>query len=161
MPTLSPAENLRQKFNLKKYLNELTGLIGRPVHAEELGSLEQVNSIREVGQKFSSLISQKCEIPFSERCSERFKDFLQRLDDANPSSIYIWTPRTINCGVLLVASLAVVRFDFDFSVNEDGIIVFLTSNLEDRLLLDFSGLPGSEQIMKIETQGANWVNVPY
>ncbi|NEV64841.1 hypothetical protein [Thiorhodococcus minor] len=152
---------LRKKLNLKRYLDELTALIGRPVHADELGSLEQAASIREASQKFHAQATQACEIPFSERCSERFKGFVQRLHGANHSSVYVWTPRTIDCGILLVPSLAAVKFTFDFAVNEEGIFVFLTSDLEDRLLLDFSVSPKGEQVMKVETQGANWVSVTY
>lgn len=161
MPTSSSSETFRQKLNMKKYLDELTALIGRPVHTDELGSLEQAATMRESAQKFDAQPTQTCEILFSERCSERFKGFVQRLHDANPSSVYIWTPRTIACGALLVPSLASVKFDFDFSINEDGILAFSTSDLEDSLLLDFSVSPAGDQIMKIETRGLNWARVAY
>lgn len=136
-------------------------MIGHPVHADELGSLEQAASLREAAQKFGMQPSQACEILFSERFSERFREFVQRLLNANPSSVYIWTPRTISCGTLLVPSLAVIKFDFDFVVNQEGILAFSTSDLEDSLLLDFSISPTGEQIMKVETQGANWGTVAY
>lgn len=161
MSTPSSSEKLRQKLNLKRYLDELAALIGRPVHADELGSLEQTASMREAAQKFRAQAAQVCEIPFSERRSARFKGFVHRLQDANPSSVYVWTPRTISCGTFLVASLAVVRFDFDFAVNDEGILTFLTGDLEDSLLLDFSTSPMGEQVMKVETQGANWARVVY
>lgn len=161
MSTPSSSGKFRQKLNLRRYLEELTALIGRTVHVDELGSLEQAASMQETAQKSAAQVSQACEIPFSERCSERFKGFVRRLHDANPSSVYIWTPRTIICGALLVSSLDVVKFDFDFAVNEEGILAFSTSDLEDSLLLDFSGSPAGEQIMKIETQGANWARVAY
>lgn len=161
MPTPFSSEKLRQKLNLKKYLKELTALTGRPVDLDELGSLEQAAAIRDTGQKFGERSSQTHEILFSERCSAQFKEFVLRLHEANPSSVYVWTPRTINCGTLLVESLAVVKFDFDFSVNEEGILVFLSSDMEDRLLLDFSNSATGDQVMKIETQGSNWSKVAY
>lgn len=161
MSTPASSERIRQKLNLKRYLNELTSIIRRPVHADELGSLEQATSIREAGQKFGVLASESCVVPFSARCSERFKGFVQRLHDANPTSVYVWTPRTIVCGALLVSSLDVVKFDFDFAVNEEGILVFHSSDLKDRLLLDFADSATGEKIMKIETQGANWGKVAY
>lgn len=161
MSISSSSEKLRQKLNLKRYLDELTALIGRPVHADELGSLEQAATMREASQKFGAQIPQTYEILFSERCSERFKGFVQRLSDSNPSSIYVWTPRTIVCGALLVPSLAEIKFDFDFTINEDGIFSFSTSDMKDCLLLDFSVLPVGDQIMKVETRGANWARVVY
>lgn len=161
MTMTTSAEKLRQKLNLKKYLSELSTLTGRAVQSDELGSLAQVNSIREAGQKFREQPGKSCEIPFSDRTSERFKGFVEALHNANPSPIYLWTPRTIWCGALLLPSLEAVRFGFNFAVNEEGILVFLTSDLEDRLLLDFSGSPSAEQTMKLEVQGANWAKVAY
>ena len=75
--------------------------------------------------------------------------------------VYLWTPRTIDCGVLLVPSLDVVKFDFDFDVNEEGILVLLSSDLVDRLLLDFSKSCTGEERMTVESQGINWMHVDY
>lgn len=157
----SPSEKLRQKLNLKRYLEELTALIGRPVPADELGSLEQVVMLREAAQEMGTQPTQACEILFSERCSERFKKFLQRLKNANSLPVYVWTEHTIDCGALLVPSIDVIKFDFDFTINDEGILAFTTSDLGDSMLLDFSSKPAGEQVMKIETQGANWGRVIY
>lgn len=146
---------------MKSYLAELRALTGRAVQADELGSLEQVAAMRMGVQKFVGQSLTACEIKFSDRGSERFKKFLRGLRDANPLSVYVWTPRTIDCGALLVPSLDVIRFDFDFTINHEGILAFTTSDLGDRLLLDFSSTPTGEQVMKIETQGSNWARVVY
>ncbi|MBU3056136.1 hypothetical protein [Pseudomonas indica] len=161
MSTSSSTEKIRQKLNLKIYLNELTALIGRPVYANELNSLEQTTALRETSQKFVAQEPQACEILFSERSSDRFKGFIQRLHSANPSSVYVWTPRTIVCGALLAPSIAAINFDFDFTINEEGILAFSTSDLEDRLLFDFSVSSTGDQIMRLETLGQNWARVVY
>jgi hypothetical protein len=161
MPTSPSSENLRQKLNMKKYLNELAALVGRSVHADELGRPAEAAEIREASQKFIAQDAQAFEILFSERRSDRFKEFVLRLHDANPSSVYIWMPHTIVCGALLVPSLISVKFDFEFAINDDGILTFLTSDSEDRLLLDFSSSPVEDQLMKVETQGPNWTRVIY
>lgn len=162
MTSPSPfSEKLRQKIHLKKYLEELGALTGRTVQTDELGSLEQAAAMRHDAQKLNAEFSVACEIRFSEKNSERFKKFLQRLRDTNSSSVYVWTPRTICCGALLVPSLDAIKFDFDFTVNNEGILAFTTSDLGDSLLLDFSVMPTGEQIMKVETRGANWAKVAY
>lgn len=158
-PSLS--ERLRQKLHTKRYLEELSALTGRSVQADELGSLEQAAVMRIAAQKFVAQPFTRYEITFSDRSSERFRRFLQRLTDANPSSIYIWTEHTIDCGALLVASLAAIKFDFDFAINDEGILAFTTSDLADSLLLDFSSTPAGEQVMTVETQGPNWASVVY
>ena len=52
--------------------------------------------------------------------------------------------------------LSEVRFDFDFSVNKDGMLVLLTMDLQDRMLLDFSEGPDGELLLEVEVAGANW-----
>jgi len=156
-----PWRRFRRKLNLEKYLGELAVLIGRPVHADELGDLEQVLELQEAAKKFVEQPLRTCEILFSERCSEQFNEFVERLHNANPSPVQIWTPRTIDCGIFIVPSIAAIRFDFEFTVNEDGLLIFSTTDSRDRLLLDFSEAPTGEQVMKIETQGIHWLAVPY
>lgn len=157
----SSSEKIRRKLDLRRYLEELSALTGRRVQADELGSIEQAASIREDCQRFSTQASRVIEIPFSDRSSERFEKFVQGLSKANSASVYVWTPRTISCGTFLMPSINAVRFAFDFAVNTEGIFVFVTSDLKDRLLLDYSDSPAGGRIMKVETQGTNWVGVTY
>jgi hypothetical protein len=159
--TFNLSRRLRQRLHLKKYLEELSALTGRSVQADELGNLEQAAAMRVAAQKFITQPFARYEIKFSDKSSERFRKFLQRLTEANPSSVYVWTEHTIDCGALLVASLAAIRFDFDFAINDEGILVFTTSDLADKLLLDFSSTPAGEQVMTVETQGPNWASAIY
>lgn len=161
MTMASSPGKLRQKLNLKRYLAELSTLTGGSVQVDELVSLEHTATLRQAQQKFEALPTSPSEIPFSERGSERFKEFVRRLHDANPSPVYVWTQRTIDCGALLIPSLMAIRWDFDFTVNEEGMLAFVTSDIADSLLLDFSELQKGEQRMKLETQGANWEGVTY
>jgi len=101
------------------------------------------------------------EISFGDRNSERFKRFLENLKDANSSPIYVFSPRTADCGAFLLSSLGEINRDFDFTLNSEGILAFLTKDVEDRLLLDFFVSPAGEQRLKIETQGVNWGGVAY
>lgn len=155
------SQRLRQNLYKKQYLEELGALLGRAVLQEELGSLEHVKTIREALQKLDGQPVTSCEIPFAERKTDRFKRFIQRLIEANPSPVYVWTEHSIDCGLLLVPSLSEIKFDFDFSINADGVFVFRTSDLCDRLLLDFSISHTNEQILQIETQGEHWLDVVY
>lgn len=161
MSSLSLSDKLRQRLHLKRYLEELEALAGRPVEVSELGSLQQAAALRAVAQKLNTQSAAHCEIRFSDKGSERFKRFLQNLADSNSSPIYVWTPRTIDCGTFLIPSLKEIRFDFEFAINDEGILAFTTSDLIDSLLLDFSITPMGEQVMKIETQGVNWSRVIY
>ena len=157
----SSSANLRQHLNLKRYLAELAELTGRHVRADELVGLEQTAALRACQQKFKTQATTTAEIPFADRLSARFSDFIQNLHGANPSPVYVWTQRTVDCGTLLVPSLQAIKWDFDFGVNDEGILALVTSDIADSLLLDFSTSLTGEQRMKVETQGANWKDVIY
>jgi hypothetical protein len=144
---------------LKKYLEELSILAGHPVQVNELSHVDQAASIREAGKKFALQATTISEISFSNRNENLFKIFTKKLYDANPSPVYVWTPRTIECGAFLLPSICAVNFSFDFTINEEGILVFLTNDLIDRLLLDFTSLPSGEERLRIETQGENWIHL--
>lgn len=138
MSDQTSSEKLRQKINIKKYLEELSMLTGRPVRADELCSLEQTIALRESAKQLEEQPAQRHTILFADQSSKRSEIFANNLCRSNNCPVYIWTPRTISCGALLVPSICSVEFYFDFSINEEGILVFLTSDLKDRLLIDFS-----------------------
>lgn len=146
---------------MNSYLAELAVLTRRRVVADELGTAEEAARVRECARGFSGQAAACLEVPFAERMTERFRAFAQRLQAANASSIYVWTPRTIDCGALVVPTLMAIHFDFDFTINEDGILSFMATDFEDRLLLDFSTSALGNELMKIETQGRNWAAVTY
>lgn len=157
----TPSEKLRQKLYMKRYVEELSVLAGYAVQASDLGGLAQATSIRDASQKFKAQPSRSTEISFADKCSERFKNFIHKLYQTNTSSVYVWTPRTIDCGTFLVPSIEAIRFGFDFSINPEGVLVFQSSDLQDRLLLDFFISPTDDQILKIEAQGLNWGAIVY
>jgi len=146
---------------MKKYLEELVALTGRVVKAEELGNLEQVVELRQAAHRHSVEPTATCEISFSERTSDRFDGFLKRLTAANPLPVYVWTPRTIDCGAFIAPSLAAINFGFDFAINDEGILSLTTTDLCDSLLLDFSVSASGDQRLKLERQGAHWFHVEY
>lgn len=148
--------------HMKQYLAELSTLTGRSIQADELYSLEQTDAMRQDAVERSvEPRSAKCEIGFSDLNSERFRAFLQHLSDANPASIVVWVKHSKDCGALAMASLAEIKFDFDFPVGMLEVVVFVTSDFADRMLLDFSITPSGEQVVTVETYGTNWSSGVY
>jgi hypothetical protein len=155
------ANKIRRNLSLRAYLEEISSLVGHRVQANDLVSVVDTISIQENIQKFILKPKLSWVIPFSDRGLERFGIFIKTLQKANPSPVFIWTPRTADCGTFLVQSLDMIRFDFDFLINPEGILVFVTDDFADRLLLDFSRSQVGEQMMEIEIQGDNWMNATY
>jgi hypothetical protein len=135
------SQKIRRLRAMKPYLSELTALAGHSVCEEDLGSLEQVAVLQNEAQKFRTQMVPSFEIPFSERVTRRFTEFISKLRQANPSPVYVWTPRTNDCGAFLISSIEKINFAFDFSINTEGILAFLTKDLIDRLVLDFEISP--------------------
>lgn len=155
------AERIRQHRNLKMHLGELGALTGRSVEANELSSAEQASLVRNSEKKFSEYDVMSVDILFSDIESFQFKNFIKQLYDKNNSPVQVWLPRTIDCGILEIDSILDVRFNFNFNLNEEGILVLMTQDMEDKLLLDWFKIPDGEERLKIETQGVNWSKVLY
>lgn len=155
------AKKIRQHRNLQKHLGELSSLTGCLVEKNELSSAEQAAQVRDSEKKFSEYDITPVERSFSELKSCQFKKFIKNLYDKNNSPIQIWLPRTIDCGILEIESILNIKFDFDFDLNEEGILVLMTRDMEDKMLLDWFRLPEGEERIRIETQGMNWSKVSY
>lgn len=155
------AAGLTQKLNLPPHLRELSQLVGRKVEPEELLSLVETEAVRAQAMTVQRQPSWRCELRFSDKRSPRFGRLLQAIRERNPSPVYLWTPLSNDCGLLRPVSLSDVRFDFDFAVNRDGIVVLLTADLQDRMLLDFSEGPDGEQLLEVAVAGANWGQATY
>jgi hypothetical protein len=150
-----------QRRYLEQYLKELSQLLGRTVLLEELGSPEEAQALRVAAQQLLYQPSVVREIGFDEKKTSRFRKFVERLVEVNPNPVYVFTPRTISCGVLEIDTLRDVRFDFDFGLNPEGILSFVTRNLSDSLLLDFFESPGGERRVEVEAQGASWARIEF
>lgn len=151
----------QRKLYLRQYLSELTALAGRDVLEDELGSVDEAVHMRELAKATLGERHEVAQIAFSEIFSNRFKKFIAKLTKANESAVLVWTPRTIFCGTFRVPSLEAVCFGFNFDINPEGIITFMTERMEDGMILDFSVDDQGGQILQIETQGAHWGQVSY
>lgn len=156
----TPAE-LKRKLGLKAHLAELALVLGRPVCVEELGTPKEAAALREGSRNLALQPVMAFEMPFADRMSVRFQAFIAKLHAANPSPIYVFIPSTIDCGAILVPSLTDINFGFDFKINDEGVLSFVTADLADRLLLDLFVSSAGDQLMTLETQGANWMQVIY
>ncbi|MBE3658959.1 hypothetical protein BOO92_20020 [Vibrio navarrensis] len=83
-------------------------------------------------------------------------NFVDELNKKNSSKIYIWLEKTNHCGLFKCNSLLDIKYQYVLDSVSDGVIVFLTDNLTDKLLIDFD-----DAHLEIEVQGENWHNVKF
>ena len=158
MSELSDKIALRRE--LSRHLRELSLLLGRPVHKDELLSLDETRRVRARANEIERQPLVRFAIPFEEKGEAVFAAFVERLANANSSDVYLWTPASNICGVLRPIPLRTVRLAFPFNLNPEGIVVILTSDLADQLLLDYS-TEVDEQLLQVEVSGKHWGGVTY
>jgi hypothetical protein len=147
--------------NIKAYLSQLKALTNQDVTEEDLLSLDVVEDIREKSKGLIEKPKRKLVIPFEEKKEVRFQRFVQNLNQLNPSPVYIWTESTNSCGLFEIPSIAKFNFDFEYSVNREGIIVLLTKDFTDKMVLDFGEDAKGARLLEIELIGDHWPSATY
>ena len=155
------SEKLTFKRELNRHLRELGLLIGRPVYKEELLPLKETKNIRLQANQVVRQPMMKFEIPFNEKREHRFVKYIKNLVEVNQSNVYIWTPASNHCGVLRPVPLKTFNITFPFDLNPEGIVVILTTDLHDQLLLDYSQDNRDEKTLEVEASGKRWGSIPY
>ncbi|WP_410209746.1 hypothetical protein [Aquirhabdus sp.] len=143
------------------YLEALKGYLNKSISIEQLASLEETEVIRAESSKTSSLSISSYEISLTKSTAMQFYNFFKKLYASNSSPVYVWIEYVSDCGVLLIDSILAIREDFDFSPDDNGVIVFTTSDNQDRLSLNFWSNINGEQRLTIEAQGNNWQKVEF
>ena len=162
----SRREYLRAKLeylnDIEPYLLELGTLTNKTVNRCDLSSIEEVEEVRArliSGLKNSP--TKSFEINFSEKEGVRFDAYVQSLYNSNREAVYIWTKGTNSCGLYKVDSMKSVNFSFPFEINNDEMLVFLSVDVKDRLLLDYFIDDAGDKIIEVRVRGLNWINVEY
>lgn len=147
--------------NIASYLLELGVLTNKKIKKDDLSSVDRVAEIRAKVTRLEELPLEKFRISFAEKKYNRFGHYIQGLCESNNGEVYIWTSKTNVCGLYKVASIRDIDFSFPFEINDEGIVVFLSADLKDKLILDFSFDPAGNKIIDIEAQGENWSKIKY
>lgn len=149
------------KRELPRHLRELGILLGRPVHLDDLMSIEETTAVRSKANEITREPIARFDVAFEEKQTPRFAAFVQRLVQANSSDVYLWTPASNECGVLRPLPIGLIDVAFPFDVNPEGIIAILASDLQDQLLLDYSTGNNGEQLLEVEVSGEHWAPITY
>ena len=147
--------------NIDSYLLELEMLADLKLSKDDLSSLKEVENIRDAALNLKSSQSSKFEIDFIDKSSDRFVHYIQNICQTNDDQVYLWTSKTNSCGLYKVDSISHVNFSFPFEINKEGVLVFLTADVNDKLLLDFTIDDAGKKVIEVETQGLNWPSVEF
>lgn len=158
---MTAGEILHAKTLLPRHLGQLESLLGRPVAAEDLLSLDETEAIRARALATTRSPQWGCQIGFAEKNADRFQSLVRRLSEQHAVGVFLWTPLANSCGVLRPVPLSDIRWEFDYALFPEGILVILGADLEDQLLLDFSEDPQGERVVEIEGAGRHWGEVKY
>jgi hypothetical protein len=147
---------LARNANLRGYLNQLSEMVGREVTEEQLSSLEEVEKLKKTASQLNGYPKKYIKIASEALAQERFTSLVQRLAKANSNPISIWLDATASCGTLYIPGIIEFNFSFRFTAIPEGVVVLLTKDGSDKLLLDFS-----PDEVEVELQGKAWGNAEY
>lgn len=153
---------MNYKREIQRYLLELKELCLETPLESKLLSLDATEQIRSRVQALKGKPSRRFQIDFCGKKTASFRNYVEKLNNANPHPVYVWTEKSNSCGLFEISSLLKFNFDFRFDVNEQGIIVLVASDLTDKLVLDFSKIENSSTYqLELELHGDHWPLVDY
>jgi hypothetical protein len=152
--------DLRKQREMRKaflsYSSKIELLTGSKLNQGKLLDIEKSEDFRKKSNLYLSDKTFKTVVNFSEKLNEKFKALIEKLHNANPSPIYIWLEDSNTQGLYKVCSLKSIDFSFPFNIDTNGVIVFRTEDLNEKMLMDFFYDDDGEEMLEIELQGNNW-----
>jgi len=146
---------------LPTHLAQLAELLGRTVVASELMTLELTEEVRAQSKLVAPQPTWQQEIAFADRVGARFINLIKRLGEAHSVQVLIWTPLSNKCGLLHAVDLEAIKFGFQFDTIAEGIIVILTVDFMNKMVLDYSDDDLGNQRICVEVCGASWGRIAY
>lgn len=155
--TMSDLVNaLAQNAKLRGYLSQLSEVVGHEVTAEQLSSLEEVEKLKEAASQLKECPKKIIEVDPADLAQQRFASLVQRLAKANSSPVSIWLDATSSCGTFYISGIDKFNLSFSFDAIPEGVVVLLTEDCRDKLLIDFS-----PDEVEVELQGKEWGDAEY
>jgi hypothetical protein len=146
------------RSSIPRYLRELEAFLGHGVEASSLLTPQETKLLQEQARRVPRVPIVRWRMRFEDREKPWFHGLVAKLADLNSSAIYLWTPMSIVCGILREVPLRDLQlFSFPFSINAEGILTILTSDLKDQMLMDFWEDEG--RWLDVELAGEHWGNV--
>ncbi|WP_353118217.1 hypothetical protein [Myroides odoratus] len=132
---LESLEQKKRRLYGKKYLKEYIGVIKRitTLNEHEINLLSIIETDNIIEKEKTLKFQSSSKLFFNDK--EELKKFI--IEKLNTDSIYVCTQFSVDCGILMIDSLKVFNFQFDFDDDSSGIITLINSNLEHKVLLDF------------------------
>lgn len=150
------SKKLGYKSKITVYLKQLSELSNKPVCESDLGTMKEVEAVKQKSLSLSSHERKAFEISLDELSSNRFANFFDRLSKVCTGPVYIWLDSTNTCGTYQIAKVSDFNLSFDPRLVPEGVVVLLTECCEGKLLLDFD-----EENVQVELQGEVWSEIEY
>ena len=152
--TNNSRERIAFKKNIKVYLETLKALTGYEVNPKDLCSLSELDEAKKYAEKLREMPMLSYEFDRNGFPGRDFTNFLNDLNKSNPSHVYVWMSYSNFCGLYKLNSLFEFKFDKVYESVSDGVVVLMSDDYKDRLLID-----ADELSVTIELKGENWINV--
>jgi hypothetical protein len=146
---------------LSSYLQTLSLFSRKPIQESDLLSVAETAFISGNWKSKTSPFSFGFEVAFGERLSYHFSEYISQLNRQNGSKIGIWIEKSIEHGALCLENINAICLDFPFNFDRNGIVVFATIDLKDKMLFDLIDSSVGSETLRVEVSGESWKNVIY
>jgi len=133
------------KQYLPVYLTELNKLIKNVVVADDLLSIQDSDNI--YSTVFSDEPIDRFTTSFEKK--DRLKILFESIESAESLKYILFTAYSHECGAIRIGSLVNFNVDFDFDDEHSGLIILISNNLLQKILLDFYE-EGGERYIDVE-----------
>lgn len=129
-------ESLEQKKRRlfgRQYLNEYQDIIKKIINNDfEILSIVETDKIIEKERQLKLIFSKK--ILFENK--EELKSIVSE-NISTDNNIYVFTTLSRDCGAILINNINSFNFDFHFADDPSGILSLISSDIKNKILLDF------------------------
>lgn len=147
------------KANLPNYLHDLGILLQRVVKVDDLVGLNESEKISEYIRSISTVYkTEKYQITFIDYKKIDFNALIEELHKHTFPPVFVWSTYTNECGFLKLDKGFIEIKNLNDFLFQSNICVFISNDLSQRLLIDFTNNNGDQDII-FEVYGEKWSKV--
>lgn len=141
-------EQKKRRLFGKQYLSDYLSVIEKITHCkkENIRLLPIVETDKIIEKESSLKLVYSTKMMFDDK-TELKRIIAEKIESED--GFYLFTSLSRDCGVVVIDSLEDFNFDFNFMDDHSGIVSLVSSNLKEKILLDFYEEEG-EKFIEVE-----------
>lgn len=144
------------RTNLPKYIEELNNLLDTAKGNYQLLNLKNTDKVLQRAYQINNP-KKTFQLKFYEK-DKFLQECFTKCSKKPPDKAYFYIDFSKDCGITFIDSLLMIKTDFSFSSEHAGIIVIISEDLNNKIVLDYYE-ENEDSIIEIELCGEEWSKV--